>query len=299
MCNGTRNEVLITGQLEFEKCTSQRGGGMYVLCHAYAIIVVNQLSFKDCSSSGQGGGLYNCESQLGGGCFLEFWYNDYTSFITNDLVLFDNCTSEKGGGIYSKFYSLGSMLSNNYSFNDCTALFGGGIFLEIDNGTFKIEDTTFNCCICTQPGNGGGISLIHKPSSIISITNSSFINCKTISNSLDQRYGWGGAIFIQTSVTASNLNELNFLMKNLIFSGCSAINSIGNNIHIQSFDTYATGEAIESQNLVTVNGTINLYYNNSYQQDYMGIDESKIRIMLMGIRDQTNRTVERLVNLAQ
>ncbi|KAA6365723.1 MAG: hypothetical protein EZS28_038750, partial [Streblomastix strix] len=270
---------------------------MYVLCHAYAIIVVNQLSFKECSSSGYGGGLYvysvsskfnitgfclfqNCESQIGGGCFLVFLSYE-ASFITNDLVLFDNCTSENGGGIYSKFYSLGTMLSNNYSFNDCAALSGGGIFLEIDSGTFKIDGTTFNSCICAQPGNGGGIALIHKPSSIISITNSSFISCKTISNSLDQRYGWGGAIFIQTSIIAENLIESNFLLRDLVFTGCSTVNSIGNNIHIQSANTYATGEAIKNINLLTVKDLLNppniisdLYTSSSYAYDYMGINQS-------------------------
>ncbi|KAA6388031.1 MAG: hypothetical protein EZS28_016442, partial [Streblomastix strix] len=296
-CNNTRGQILMTGQLEFEKCTSNRGGGMYILSLANAIIIVNQLSFKDCSSSGQGGGLYvysfasqfnvtgqssflNCKSQIGGGCFQEIqgWN---AVFFTNNSFLFDNCTSQKGSGIYSKVYNYGTISQNSITINDCTALFGGGIFLEIDNGTFKIDGATFNGCDCTQPGNGGGIDLIHKPSSIISITNSSFINCKTISNSSDQRYGWGGAIFIQTSVIATQLSSSNFLMKNLVFSGCSAVNSIGNNLHIQSIDTYATGLAIKNGNLLTVKDLSNppniisdLYTSSSYSYDFMGINQS-------------------------
>ncbi|KAA6388919.1 MAG: hypothetical protein EZS28_015554, partial [Streblomastix strix] len=296
-CNNTGEQINMTGQLEYEKCTSNRGGGMYVICRAYAIIVVNQLSFKDCSSSWQGGGLYvyclssqfnitgqslfkNCESQLGGGCFLEVWSYE-ASFITNDLVLFDNCTSEKGGGIYSNFNNLGKMLSNNISFNDCKALFGGGIFLEIDNGTFKIDGATFDRCTCTQPGNGGALYLIQGLFSIISITNSSFINCKTILNSSNQSYGWGGAISIQTSITSENLEDSNFLLRDLIFIGCSTVNSIGNNIHIQSVNTFAIGEAIMNKNLVTVKDLSNppyiisdLYTSVSYAYDYMGINES-------------------------
>ncbi|KAA6374550.1 MAG: hypothetical protein EZS28_029923, partial [Streblomastix strix] len=85
-CNNTGEQINMTGQLEYEKCTSNRGGGMYVICRAYAIIVINQLSFKDCSSSGQGGGLYV--------------YSFASQFNVTGQSLFKNCTSEKGGGIY-------------------------------------------------------------------------------------------------------------------------------------------------------------------------------------------------------
>ncbi|KAA6394759.1 MAG: hypothetical protein EZS28_009714 [Streblomastix strix] len=297
-CNGTESQTLMTGKLEFEKCTSQSGGGIYVLCRAYAIIVVNQLSFKDCSSSGQGGGLYvysfvsqfnitgqssflNCKSQIGGGCYQDIQGGN-VYFNSNNQFLFDNCSALQGGGIYSKVYTNGTISQNSISINDCAAETGGGIYSDMYNeGTVNIEDSTFNSCTCTQPGNGGALALIQDLDSIISITNSSFINCKTILNSSDSSYGWGGAIFIQTSITAENLNIQNFLLKDLSFIGCEAVNTIGNNIHIQSIDTSATGEAIKKINLLTVKYLLNppniisdLYTSPSYAYDYMGINQS-------------------------
>ncbi|KAA6364791.1 MAG: hypothetical protein EZS28_039682, partial [Streblomastix strix] len=191
----------------------------------------------------------------------------------------DYCKAQTGGGIYSNVNGGGQInVKNQSTFTECQSISGngGGIYSNIVYSSLYIQDASFERCSSIQPGNGGGIALIQGISSIISITNSSFINCETISNSSDQRFGWGGAIFIQTQIEADNLNETNLLLRDLSFTGSSAVNSIGNNIHIQSIDTYATGEAIEYGNLLSVNGTVDLYYNSSYLYDYMGIDESKV-----------------------
>ncbi|KAA6371475.1 MAG: hypothetical protein EZS28_032998, partial [Streblomastix strix] len=234
LCTGIGTQIQATGQLEFENCNSDLGGGMFVYIDEQATVDINQISFKDCSA------------QSGGGLMTDI----------------------KNGGKFS--------ISGISSFLNCESLNGGGIYSNISYGTLNIEDSTFDRCTCIQPGNGGGIALIQGTSSKISITNSSFINCKTISNTSDQRYGWGGAIFIQTSVSAENLNETNFLLRNLIFSGCQAVNQIGNNIHIQSSNTYTTGEAIKNGSLLTVKDITDLYENKLYGSDYMGIDESDI-----------------------
>ncbi|KAA6379162.1 MAG: hypothetical protein EZS28_025311, partial [Streblomastix strix] len=233
--NGSESSILITGQIKFENCSSYLGGGMYIRIYNQSTAKINNTSFKDCSGE-KGGGIY-------------FSINEGGQISIKDQCLFRECKS----------------ISNN----------GGGIYSYIYDGTINIQDTTFDICTCTQPGNGGALCLIQESSSIIFIINSSFINCKTILNPLDQSYGWGGAIRISTSITAENLNESNFLMRDLIFSGCSAVNSIGNNIHIESVNTVATGESIKNGNLLTVNETTNLYENKLYGSDYMGIDESK------------------------
>ncbi|KAA6370650.1 MAG: hypothetical protein EZS28_033823, partial [Streblomastix strix] len=239
--NGSESSIQITGQIQFENCSSSYlGGGMFIRIYNQQIIEINQISFKDCCAK-QGGGI-DVDIDSGGQLYIK------------NQSIFTGCkTSQTGGGIYSKIY----------------------------DGTVNIEDTTFDSCTCIQPGDGGALALIHGLSSIISITNSSFIDCKTISNPLDQRYGWGGAIFIQTSITASRLNQSNFLLANLIFIGCSAVNSIGNNIHIRSINTSATGEAIKNGNLLSVKDLSNppniisdLYTSVSYAYDYMGINQS-------------------------
>ncbi|KAA6383163.1 MAG: hypothetical protein EZS28_021308, partial [Streblomastix strix] len=299
LCTGIGSQIQITGQLEFENCSSKSGGGMRININNYATVVINQISFKDCFASVGGGGCYincletggifsitgelqfeNCNSDLGGGMLI---YIQSSTTLDINKISFQYCQSnQSGGGIMADIQIGGKLsISGISSFLNCVSQNGGGIYSNINDGTLNIEDTTFDRCTCSQPGNGGGIALYQGSSSIISITNSSFIDCKTISNSSDQRYGWGGGIFIQTSVTAENLNESNFIIRDLIITRCSAVNSIGNNLHIQSIDTYTTGEAIKNGNLLTVINQSNppniisdLYTSLSYAYDYMGINES-------------------------
>ncbi|KAA6375571.1 MAG: hypothetical protein EZS28_028902, partial [Streblomastix strix] len=268
--------TLIIKDTTFDNCTCTQpgnGGGIFATMQwENSILELIDLSFKNCHALD--GYVYREDMGRGGGLFVCVFSG--SQLIMSGTCIFKNCSAVNGGGIYMYIDSGWKVnIKDQCIFSECkTSQSGGGIYSYI-YGIFNIEDTTFDSCSCIQPGNGGGISLYHGTSSILSIINSSFINCKTIQNSSNQRYGSGGAIFIQTSIIAENLNETNFLLTDLVFTGCSAVNSIGNNLHIQSIDTYATGEAIESENLLSVNGTTNLYYNNSYQQDYMGIDQSK------------------------
>ncbi|KAA6381575.1 MAG: hypothetical protein EZS28_022898, partial [Streblomastix strix] len=273
-----------------------RGGGLYAyVADGGQFTISEKCQFKDCSSDLDGGGCFiycagigsqfqingqlefnNCSANTGGGMFISIFDQRTVNF---NQISFKDCSAEFGGGIYSIIRDIGQLRIMNQSiFTECRSISGsgGGIYSDIIDGTLNIEDTTFDSCNCTQPGNGGGIALIQGISSIISITNSSFINCETISNSSDQSYGWGGAVFIQTSVTAENLNETNFLLRDLVFTECLAVNSIGNNIHIQSSNTYNTGIAIALNSLLTVKDTPNLYTSPEYSNDYMGIDQSKV-----------------------
>ncbi|KAA6366654.1 MAG: hypothetical protein EZS28_037819, partial [Streblomastix strix] len=260
--------IEFSGIITFVDCIGQFGGGLYIEIHQYGqVIISNRCTFTRCIAEQNGGGIFIDSQQQG----ILVRISGYLSF--------ELCQSQGyGGGLYA-YNNNGSIISlTGYCiFKDCSSeQSGGGIYSNISDGSLNIEDATFDRCICTQPGNGGGIALIQGISSIVSITNSSFINCRTISNSSNQRYGWGGAIFIQTSIAAENLNETNFLMRDLIFTGCSAVNSIGNNIHIQSSNTYNIGIAIALNSLLTVKDTPNLYTSPEYSNYYMGIDQSKV-----------------------
>ncbi|KAA6373660.1 MAG: hypothetical protein EZS28_030814, partial [Streblomastix strix] len=260
----------------FNNCQSRTGGGCYIYCYELRniISISGQTEFNNCSSSYDGGGMYIDTFDQAG--------------IDLQNIIFKDCSATNGGGLFIQTYVITNPITyqisiSNSSFDQCEALNkGGGIYAYMITGAKLVIDglCNFNQCTCSQPGNGGGIYLYQGTSSLTSITNSSFIDCKTISNSSDQRYGWGGAIFFETSVTAQNLNEQNFLMRDLVFIGCEAVNSIGNNLHIQSIDTSATGQAIKNGNLLTVidqsnppNIISNLYTSPSYAYDYMGINQ--------------------------
>ncbi|KAA6375586.1 MAG: hypothetical protein EZS28_028887, partial [Streblomastix strix] len=263
--------ILLTGQTEFDYCSSQYGGGLSV----------DLLGGGEASISNSF--FYQCEAYNGGGIFVSILEGGY--IIINESCYFFNCTSFDGGGIYLEgiYYYNNIQITGQIQFEECQSSkgSGGGIYSYIFDGTLNIEDTTFDNCTSSQPGDGGALALIQRDFVIISITNSSFINCKTISNPLEQSFGWGGAINIQFNITASNLNESNFLMRDLKFIECSAVNSIGNNIHIMSVNTLSTGEAIKNKNLLTVKDLSNppnlisdLYTSVSYAYDYMGINQS-------------------------
>ncbi|KAA6362945.1 MAG: hypothetical protein EZS28_041528, partial [Streblomastix strix] len=82
-------------------------------------------------------------------------------------------------------------------------------------------------------------------------------------------------IYIFTSIPATELSSTNFQLSNLSFQECSA-SGAGNNLHIRSPNTQNTGIAIAANSLVTVKVLSDLYTNEQYSNDYMGIDESKV-----------------------
>ncbi|KAA6358270.1 MAG: hypothetical protein EZS28_046203, partial [Streblomastix strix] len=136
----------------------------------------------------------------------------------------------------------------------CTSGSGGAIYAQLSGSNINIDGSTFDRCSATQPGNGGALSLYQQTAtSIISITNSLFKDCKTLSGS-SSTYGWGGGIFLFTSISSNALSSSNLLMNDLAFIGCQSIIG-GHNIHIRSPNTKETGLAISSNNLLTVNGT--------------------------------------------
>ncbi|KAA6396677.1 MAG: hypothetical protein EZS28_007792, partial [Streblomastix strix] len=227
------------------------------------------LTIKDSSS------FMNCISETAGGAIQ-------TVISGGELKLngisFESCNSINGGGIYSTISGRGKLtITNQCQFISCssTAGSGGAIFASLeDESTLYIDDIIFDGCTCTQPGNGGALSIHQQFStSKISISDSSFKDCKTIANSADI-YGWGGAIYLYTQVSSNDLTLSNFMMTELDFTGCASTKNVGDNIHIRSINTPETGLAIAYYTMLTVNDTIDLYTSGNYNSSYMGINNS-------------------------
>ncbi|KAA6360199.1 MAG: hypothetical protein EZS28_044274, partial [Streblomastix strix] len=213
---------------QFERVTKTSnsvigGTTKVILSYASNQVSISNSQFKVCKA------LYT----QGGAIFVELKNPD--AQITLTQTIFDQCESQSGGGIYS----------------------------QLLDGELNIDSTTFDTCTVTQPGNGGALSLYQQTAnSAISITNSQFKDCKTLSGS-SSIYGWGGGIFLFTSISSNALSSSNLLMIDLVFNGCYSVIG-GHNIHIRSPNTKETGLAISSNNLLTVNGTTNLYISLSY-----------------------------------
>ncbi|KAA6374958.1 MAG: hypothetical protein EZS28_029515 [Streblomastix strix] len=225
----------------------------------------------------------NCQGPRGGA--ISYVGNDNNNLNIKGSTSFTSCSSlsNPGGAIHSILNNGGSTLIDNTQFESCNGANsdGGSIFAQINNGSLSINKVTFIGSSCSQPGSGGAIAIVQQNSySHISITESSFTNCKTLPGSSSQ-YGWGGAIDIEIGFEAYFLTLENFQLKDLKFANCKA-SGAGNNLHILSDDTTAVGNQIITGSLVTVKDTSNLpniisdlYSNEQYCFDYMGINISK------------------------
>ncbi|KAA6370721.1 MAG: hypothetical protein EZS28_033752, partial [Streblomastix strix] len=232
--------------------------------------LLTDLVFTGCESGAQAGHNIHIVSPNIQATLL-FIKNGNLLTVNNTVNLYENelYANDYMGLDNLKFMS-GRPFINPYYIDPAS----GAIYSTLSGGVLIIEDSTFNTCNCTQPGAGGALAIIQDFTSKVFIRNTSFINCKTIMNSSSDYYGWGGAIYIQSSVSSNELSYSNFQMTDLTFSGCEAVNQIGNNIHIVSPDTHLTGLTIAVLGLLTVNGINDLYSSQSYQNDYMGINQS-------------------------
>ncbi|KAA6386019.1 MAG: hypothetical protein EZS28_018454, partial [Streblomastix strix] len=272
-------------------CYSRDGGGMYIDCSHQGDIQFFQFGCSQCSSTGKGAGLYAslrngaqltstgqcifqlCQSQgNGGGAYFDISGPLSKVNLTGINQRITGCRANEGAGIYAVINNYAVVEINNESFTNCSSTeSGGGLFASIlDAGTINIKNSTFTNCNCTQPGSGGAVSINQDVTSKIFISNSSFSNCKTLVNAQNSIYGWGGAIYVYTNITSANLNNTNFLMTDLVFQSCEAVKNNGNNLHIRSPNTKATGNAISSNSLLTVNGTTNLYTSLVIEQSGSG-----------------------------
>ncbi|KAA6380443.1 MAG: hypothetical protein EZS28_024031 [Streblomastix strix] len=184
------SKLNFTGELEFDQCKANYGGGMYILIQQLRILEINNATFKDCSSNLDGGGLYmsiqysgvidiissqflNCSASNSGGGGLYCYIGSNQSVKFRDLT-FDNCSAVNGGAIYSNINAGGKLIiENSCKLSQCKATLGngGGIFVYINNFTsqfeFKINNSIISECEAKSDtsydipptGYGGGIFL--------------------------------------------------------------------------------------------------------------------------------------------
>ncbi|KAA6403981.1 MAG: hypothetical protein EZS28_000491 [Streblomastix strix] len=271
---GSNSKCIISDNVIFEKCEAGIGGAIYLDRRDGASFEVHNCQFVECTSRYYGGAIY----------YQSLNNNNIPSFIL-DGVSFISCSSQynsgNGGSLSITVFS-GTSTINGSLFSGCQSLNNGGA-INIDlysNSALIIDNGIFTDCGCLGPGRGGAIAIYQQQSNcLISITNSSFTNCKTLSG-ISNQYGWGGAIVIKMELQASQLNATNFILSDLSFTNCKA-SCAGNNLHILSPDTLATGQAIKNGNLLTVkdpsippNIISDLYTSPQYAYDYMGINQS-------------------------
>ncbi|KAA6397950.1 MAG: hypothetical protein EZS28_006523 [Streblomastix strix] len=265
--------VIFTGTNIFNECKANNGAGMYI-------------SLQRLQSSYQLTGTFqinNCESAwYGGGLYISNYYGttNLSPTITQNIISY--CTAQlSSGGIYSEVSESGQLNIANTVFQDCTAYMntssnigdGGALHCSLYSGQIRITNSQFTRCQLYQSGCGGAIYFNRQSAtSNISLTSTSFTDCKTLFNSSNQTFGWGGAVFLLAKVSAGSLTSTNLQMTSLSFSGCESCVGIGNNIHINSSDTPNTGQQIKGSSLITVTGVNDLYTSPNYAYDYMGIN---------------------------
>ncbi|KAA6398520.1 MAG: hypothetical protein EZS28_005958 [Streblomastix strix] len=186
----TTSNILLTGELTFENCSSQvYGGGFHFSATTSGYIELNKIICKNCSCSQGGGGLYaqvrsggelvitgsclfkNCSSSEGNGAGLNMLCTGTESTVRiSGLLTFDQCTSfNQGGGAYLSSVDNGLIEIDMAIFKECNSSLGGGLYMDIDftaESYIKIIDFTFQDCKAiknelktTPTGYGGGLFL--------------------------------------------------------------------------------------------------------------------------------------------
>ncbi|KAA6375109.1 MAG: hypothetical protein EZS28_029364 [Streblomastix strix] len=219
---GPSSIVNITGELEYNKCEANYGGGFNAAIQNEATVEINKATFIDCSCDTFGGGMFlrtssggnftitrkwtftnGNSSHNGGGLYLEA-ENGTVNFNQNQQILIENCCCDGyGGGIYCSISYNGQISLNNIKLNKCNSQKdGGGICAEIESGGQLTLDKSCEIYQCESHGNGGGIDInIDYESQCSFIINDAYIHeCQAL-NSTDSSFrysysGFGGGIFI-------------------------------------------------------------------------------------------------------
>ncbi|KAA6390443.1 MAG: hypothetical protein EZS28_014030 [Streblomastix strix] len=271
----------IQGKLEIKNCIfegtqSSSGGAISSTVDYGSQFSIADCQFKNCYSSGSSGavdltvytaGKYSMSNivfdsckcvYIGGGLYIS----QTCPNIEINTIRFINCEAQRGGGLYLYLSGGQTTIKGASSFVGCKTSglsfrdegpLGGAMYLYIngDEGKFDMQGASFDSCTCSQPGNAGAIYVLKYSYSNVSITNTSFINCKTIANSSNATEGFGGAIFINTTGTTAAFSSDNHKMTGLTFTGCQSVSGAGHNMHHNLTNTINTGSIIKSNYLIT------------------------------------------------
>ncbi|KAA6357495.1 MAG: hypothetical protein EZS28_046978, partial [Streblomastix strix] len=186
----TTSNILLTGELTFENCSSQfYGGGFHFSATTSGYIELNKIICKNCSCSQGGGGLY-AQVRSGG------------ELVITGSCLFKNCSSSEGNGAGLNILCTGTestvRISGLLTFDQCTAFNqGGGTYLSsVDNGLIEIDMAIFKKC---NSSLGGGLymDIDFTTESNIKIIDFTLQDCKAIINELKTTpTGYGGGLFL-------------------------------------------------------------------------------------------------------
>ncbi|KAA6378991.1 MAG: hypothetical protein EZS28_025482, partial [Streblomastix strix] len=197
--------INVTGELEYNKCEAYNlGGGLYIVVQGNSTIEINKASFTDCLSNQDGGGL----------ALLVYTGCQFTIYGTVSVM---NCNSSRyGGGIYLEINN-GNVSINpteQILIENCNSLqHGGGIYCPMPNkGKIQVNNTKFKNC--NSERNGGGIyTTIQAEGQLILDNLCELSQCKSNGN--------GGGIYATVDFTT----QCTFIIKDAFIHDCKALNN--------------------------------------------------------------------------
>ncbi|KAA6346211.1 MAG: hypothetical protein EZS28_052107, partial [Streblomastix strix] len=191
----------------FKECKAyNKGGAIYIEQYEGASFDVHNAIIQECEAYYFGGAIYielnergsfdvhnvkfnQCEAQYyGGAIYIDIGH--YWDYMVSGTATISGSTFSgsqsigNGGAIFTVLYDDAAFTIDNTQFNLCysTNSDGGSIFAQINSGSLSLNYVKFNGSSCTQPGSGGAIAIVQRSSySRISITESTFTNCQTLS----------------------------------------------------------------------------------------------------------------------
>eukprot|EP00770_Monocercomonoides_exilis_P000839 MONOS_831.1-p1 / transcript=MONOS_831.1 / gene=MONOS_831 / organism=Monocercomonoides_exilis_PA203 / gene_product=unspecified product / transcript_product=unspecified product / location=Mono_scaffold00013:253854-255866(-) / protein_length=671 / sequence_SO=supercontig / SO=protein_coding / is_pseudo=false len=159
---------------EWEDCTAEQGGALYVHDNENATLTVENSSFVRCNaSSTRGGGIYALKIAE---CIVQ-----HSIFVQCTCA---STTDFGGGGIMGEFIYVQSM-ADDCSFQNCSAGNDGGALELFPTNTQRqkrcVTNSLFDNCRCNSSSDSAGGAFIHwVPTDKVIISNCLFRNCNSM-----------------------------------------------------------------------------------------------------------------------
>ncbi|KAA6397894.1 MAG: hypothetical protein EZS28_006581 [Streblomastix strix] len=246
--NQSNYEILLLGNIQFERCATEiSGGGLYIYGQDPGQVTINGLTISACNSLDDGGGFYsrfdtgihmnitgkitidNCNSTgSGGGQFLYIGGFNSVLYITGKITI-DNCNSTGSGGgqfLYIGGFNSVLYISGKITIDNCNSTgSGGGQFLYIGgpNSTLSITgELEYEQC---QSVNGGGLYADLRNNNVIEINRASFKHCSS------QEFGGGLYLNLSTDTQFTLYGTASFTDCNSSTGGGIYLEADGANVN--------------------------------------------------------------------
>ncbi|KAA6402816.1 MAG: hypothetical protein EZS28_001656 [Streblomastix strix] len=276
-------EINLQGKMQFERCSSKNGGGLFIDCQFAGQFTIKNISFTGCNCTNQGGALFSylrygakititgkvefddCHNinGFGGGQYLLVIGLASQILITGELV-YKQCEAKLGGGLFVSSQNKAIIGINKASFKNCYSQEnGGGIYASVETEGQLSFDNSFEFYQCESGYDGGGIYNYLGQGGQMTISGPClFTECRAISTTF---WGYGGGIYAKIEGQNSSFS----VEDSMTFDRCQAfICGGGMRLDIGGLSKFSMFGSVSFTDCTAQNAYGGGYYINALDPDY-------------------------------